>query len=159
MECYICTDITTEISPCVCKTPVHETCLNQWIEKSKSTTCSICKTKLIGFQQHIHENEYIEINNAVHQNNIRIMIHVLLWFICGYVGKAILALIINPSFLLISSYWSPLDIVFFVLATFLYIIMKHILITFKYLRSVRNIQYDEFEDNSDSDIDNEGDIV
>lgn len=50
--CYICyEDTSTEEapllpSPCACNTPVHQSCLSQWIASKGCRTCSICKTRL-----------------------------------------------------------------------------------------------------------------
>ena len=43
MRCFVCHEPTTERCACVCKAPVHKTCLLRSIEACQKTDCTICK--------------------------------------------------------------------------------------------------------------------
>jgi len=44
-ECYICMEMCSDKSPCVCATHVHPTCLNKYLSISGHTHCTICVSR------------------------------------------------------------------------------------------------------------------
>lgn len=157
-DCYICTDQTDEQSPCQCKAYVHKECLDTWTEKSGFVRCSICKSRLEGLKiEYLDDDD----DEMVRENkNITKGIKILFWFICGFLGKTILALIFEPSILYIAEYWSPFDIVFMVSASVLYLFFEMSFNSCLYLRRVYYNQYENFEDIDSIDgDDSDGDIV
>lgn len=49
-ECYICLDICTTPSPCLCQTFVHKQCLKKYIETQGKQKCNVCLTELPAIQ-------------------------------------------------------------------------------------------------------------
>lgn len=45
-ECYICLDICTTPSPCLCQTFVHKQCLQQYLDMQEKTQCNVCLSPL-----------------------------------------------------------------------------------------------------------------
>ncbi len=46
MQCRYCFETKgTLIVNCLCKTPIHQECLDKWRNTSKRTTCEICRQK------------------------------------------------------------------------------------------------------------------
>lgn len=41
-ECYICFEICTEASPCMCNTFVHKECLRNYIDSQEKRQCAVC---------------------------------------------------------------------------------------------------------------------
>lgn len=160
-ECYICTDVTDEMSPCECKAYVHKECLQTWSEKSGYTKCSICKKTLEGISiSRSDSSEEIQYEIRRVDKNVKNAIKILSWVICGFLGKTILALIYAPKIMYIPEYWSPFDIVFIISASLLYLFFKTSFDSFLYLRTSFNNQYENVEDIiSDDDDDSDGEIV
>lgn len=49
-DCYVCLEPTVGMSPCLCQSPIHTSCLLQLVNRNpEHTTCSICKHPLHGF--------------------------------------------------------------------------------------------------------------
>lgn len=156
-ECYICTEQTYEVSPCQCKIPVHSECLQTWTEKSDSVSCSICKTPLMGYERVI-ESPPPPLRRK--RCSIRCL-NVLLWIICGIIGKMSLALMFDVRYLIMPGFWNPFGISFFIIASSLYIIIVLSIKSFMYIRK-ECIQQDEQNHtvvDDDSDSDSDGDIV
>lgn len=155
-DCYICTDQTDEQSPCQCKAYVHKECLDTWTEKSGFVRCSICKSRLEGLKiEYLDDDEMVRENKSITKG-----IKILFWFICGFLGKTILALIFEPSIMYIAEYWSPFDIVFMASASVLYLLSKMTFNSCLYLRRVYCNQYENVEDIDSIDgNDSDGDIV
>ena len=165
-ECYICTSITDEMSPCECKAHVHKKCLQTWIEKSGYTKCSICKTELEGmviirpeYSEEEENNDERQLRLQRFNKNVTNGIKIFYWFICGFLGKTILALMFRPSIMYIPEYWSPFDIVFILSASILYLFFKTSFTSFLYLRTTVNNQYEDIFSDDDDDDDSDGDIV
>ena len=159
-ECYICTDLTEERSPCQCKAPVHLKCLLQWVKKNDNMgiTCSICHTQLEGI-----ELPKRPVEPSVHVPSVRpftikcwSLTRFLFVMMCGYIGKFIFAMIFEPQWLAVDDYWTPFDLIFvvcaFVVSTFFITVVAVTLKILAYISRTDSNQYEEFRD-SDSDSD------
>jgi len=49
-ECYICLDICTTPSPCLCQTFVHKQCLKKYMDTQGKKQCAVCLTELPNIQ-------------------------------------------------------------------------------------------------------------
>ncbi len=155
MECYICTDITDELSPCNCKMPVHAMCLNRWVQENRDTTCSICKSTL----ENIFLNSRIEIpTESVNTQRKSVCLFLLGWLIY----KILLALCIDYTLMGDSAYWNPLDVTGCIIALVFGSIMDHFCIMCRpchYLRYRHSVYYEFNNNTSDNGDDQSGDIV
>lgn len=159
-ECYICTDPTEERSPCQCKAPVHLKCLLQWVKKNDNlgVTCSICHGQLEGIEPPKRPIETTVSVPVVRPFTIKYwsLARFLYVIACGYIGKFIFAMLIEPSWLAVDDYWSPFDLIFVLCALVVTSFSTTVaLITLKilaYISPNETNQYEEFNDSgSDSD--------
>ena len=173
-DCYICTDPTTELSPCECKIPVHMTCLLKWIEKNdnKRLVCSVCNKKLHGIAIKNKKRSSLRtdttprpIGRTERQCLVFtiIFIRFLYWLVMGYLGKYIIAQTMEPELINDPDYWTPFDFAFLFCATVgcfitgLLINLK--LKILKYLRTNNTGQYEEFASSDSDNGSNDGSAV
>lgn len=159
-ECYICTDITDERSPCECKAPVHMKCLEQWITKldNKRLVCSICNRELEGITM-----ETIEIEIPVAQEPTfkcgKCMKQTLYCFSLGYIGKFIFAIIKDPYLMQYPMYWFPFDLLFVMCVVALLLINTMLLPLFfsfyEYISVCLKCNTGDYEEFIDSDSDSD----
>ena len=99
--CYICQEpCDNELSPCECKTPVHQECLNnfrqvQAYEDRKS--CTICNKSFISIPIHPHTMPERILRVRRHRERIlcyklkhSLIFNIVAVFVCGYIGKLLL---------------------------------------------------------------------
>lgn len=151
-ECYICTDLTDETSPCKCAATVHHKCLQTFVNQTDKTICTICKNELEGM---IVEDTY-EYNYEV--KPVFNLLVFSIWLLCGFLGKIYIAIIINPHLMNDPFFWNPVDVDFIIIASGIFIFLKYLLRALQYIRCCICCQYDLYEDLYDSDDDDEPDI-
>lgn len=159
MECYICTDITEERSPCECKAPVHMKCLEQWIKKldNNRLVCSICNRELQGVTiENIEIDFDVDVPDSTVFKPCKFLCNAIYYLLLGYIGKIIFALIKNPILMTYSWFWFPFDIVQLTCTCFMMLIISLFkplaLSVCEYIRACKDNNYEEFVD-SDSDSD------
>lgn len=147
MECYICTEETSEKSPCKCQAIVHEECLKKFIEESKKAECSICRQPL---------DQYSDLEIQTQNRNVFEKVRKFVTFLmCGYIGRSILALAISPHDPTDYYFWLPIEIDFFLLAAIVYMGCFSILKAITYLSCCYINNYDSFDDTGIDDYDGE----
>lgn len=162
-ECYICTELTEEKSPCVCGAHVHMKCLVEWIEKNdnKRYTCSICHSELQGIKPAKPKSSIVYKHTVYRsglidcQNTLTLGFKFIYWLLMGFIGKYFFALLENPSWIDAEDYWSPFDLLFFACACFTSLISATIITVViklgKYLSKAADNNYEEFDNDSDDD--------
>ena len=163
MECYICTEITEERSPCECKAPVHMKCLGQWITKldNQRLVCSICNRELEGVSIETIEIEIPDTPQPVFKCS-KFMKQFFYCIILGYIGKFLFALIKDPDLMQYPMYWFPFDLLFF-MCMFVLILINTLLLPllfdiYEYIRvclKCNTGEYEEFVDSDNDDDDSE----
>ena len=141
MECYICTEPTTEKSPCECQAAVHIKCLEKFVNETNKPECTICRKPL-----------KVEIESP---NRALQFAKFFFFLLCGYFGRCILSLAIDKDFLSEGYFWMPVELDFFILATCVYMICIYFLKAVTYLRCCYIQQYDSFDSDSDNEYDSE----
>lgn len=152
-ECYICTDLTDEISPCKCKAVVHKKCLERFVNETESPFCTICKHDLEGY--------YIEETFEFDEVDLKLfaVLKCIAWLVCGYFGKLYFALCFNIRLMRDPFFWSPFTLDFLIFASTMYLFIEHIIKCIQYLRCCDLLQYELFQNDSDDDLtDDEDDI-
>ena len=163
MECYICTDITEEKSPCECQAPVHMKCLHQWIKKvdNNRLVCSICNRDLKGI-----EIEPILIEHTRRRNRVKFDFKIFCFrfgyfILMGYVGKLLFALMSftdHPYLMLYPTYWIPFDLLFMLCAALMMAItaisIPLVMGICEYISACKSNNYEEFIDSDTDSITN-----
>ena len=78
-ECYICTDLTNETSPCKCAAIVHHKCLQKFVNESEKAICTICKNDL----------EEISVEHKYEEKPAFNFLRFSIWLLCGFSWKII----------------------------------------------------------------------
>lgn len=169
MECYICTDITDEKSPCECQAPVHMKCLEQWIKKldNKRLVCSICNREFRGINMEKVEIDLTDVEIDVPDSTVfkpcKFLCYTAYLTSLGYIGKIVFALFNDPIVLTYPWYWFPFDFIFvtsvFFMVLFITFLKPLVSSICEYISHYNSSNYEQFVDFDSDSGHNEESIV
>ena len=144
--CYICQEeCNDEMSPCKCKIPVHQYCMNEFRRVAENTEfknkCSVCNSEYITIPiPSTYDNTPVRIN--IHTSTVSSspcresfkMIWLMgLYILYGYIGKLIMYKYDEGVKLEGKDYWSPLNAIHLCYAIIVHATVQILIKTVKFV--------------------------
>ena len=164
--CYICQEeCNEELSPCKCKIPVHQECMNKFRRVAENSEfrnkCSVCNSEYITIPIRTSEDIPIRLNIpdsratvSVCRDSFRMLWFMALYILYGYIGKLLMYKYDGGVEIEDEEYWSPLNAVHLCYALIVHTLVQILIKTVKllYKRHICcNIDYEEFTDDDEDD--------
>lgn len=172
--CYICQEeCPDEMSPCKCKIPVHQHCMNEFRRVSENSEfrnkCSVCQGEYTTIP--IQPTRTIQIRHVTtnsssgRQEAKKLLKLLMLYIILGYIGKLIMFRYDNGLEIEGNEYWNPMNFEHacysIIVYSFLNILNSVVIFVYK-RQPCCIISYETFQDessNDDSDSDNDDSYI
>ena len=168
--CYICQEeCNDEMSPCKCKIPVHQHCMNEFRRVSENSEfrdkCSVCQgeytTIPVQLTRTIRISHVSSNPSSGHQEAKKMLKLLIMYVLYGYIGKLIMFRYDNGLEIEGDEYWNPMNFEHVCYSIIVYSIINILynMVIFVYKRQqCCIISYESFQDeSSDDDIDSDND--
>jgi hypothetical protein len=159
--CYICQEeCNYELSPCKCKIPVHQECMNKFRRVAENedfrTKCSVCNSEYITIPIHAVTDTPIRVNIPTYsgytstcKDSFKMLWYIGLYILYGYIGKIIMQKYDDGEEFDGEEYWSPLNAIHLCYALIIHTLVQMLINTVKLLYKRQFcciIEYEEFTD-------------